>query len=649
MDKPTAAELLRNSLEPRVIDDVNFTLEDFVLDVVQGGHDFNIADSALSATLELTVEGASTLTFTLQDPDLALLNSDTLTRWAWGANGQVDVHGRDEKGWIRKGQVVDAKLGTVDFRLVKVAKSAGWQLTLTFEDRVISYLREHKGARSWSRAHHTRAEFILALASEVKANGGIVTFIPELTKPQPIEKRSDKMSKAQRRQRAHKGIAKGAKLTVKGADANAAQIARAQRVLDVAHSLNAPDLAMVALLCAAIGESRLGEERGSRGTTFQTTVIPESDLEGQASAFLKGGRSFAAGGAIGAAKAHADWTPGTIASHVEGSDRPGSFYDAYREEAARFVSVYGGGGGRDSLDTTYGRQYVFARGKAEDSWTAMQRLASEVNWRAFVRMGVLWYVSEQYLFAQRAELTVVEGEDGVDEVLFDLDLGAKDLIAEVTVNCRIGLWTAVPGMVVVVKGQGPADGRWLVSRVRRNLLDGTGSATVTLRKPLPVKNEPTTDLVNRSGASINSGTPGAKGSAAAAYSAAARLDAMGLPYLWGGGHNPASFAHPKGPPPGLDCSGSTCWVLAQAGMFDGKSAVTSGELASTWGHPGEGKEMTVWANAEHVWVEFKLPGKAGKRMDTSPHGDGPDGPRLRHSTRGPGGTANFTPRHWPGT
>jgi hypothetical protein len=36
------------------------------------------------------------------------------------------------------------------------------------------------------------------------------------------------------------------------------------------------------------------------------------------------------------------------------------------------------------------------------------------------------------------------------------------------------------------------------------------------------------------------------------------------------------------------------------------------------GEPGEGRYLTVWANGEHVWVEFKLDADHDERLDPQP-------------------------------
>ncbi len=74
-----------------------------------------------------------------------------------------------------------------------------------------------------------------------------------------------------------------------------------------------------------------------------------------------------------------------------------------------------------------------------------------------------------------------------------------------------------------------------------------------------------------------------------------------LPYIYGGGH--ASF-HADG----YDCSGSVSYALAAAGLVS--SPMVSGDFES-WGEPGPGRWITIYANAGHVWMEV-----AGWRFDT---------------------------------
>src|SRR5207237_666666 len=66
-----------------------------------------------------------------------------------------------------------------------------------------------------------------------------------------------------------------------------------------------------------------------------------------------------------------------------------------------------------------------------------------------------------------------------------------------------------------------------------------------------------------------------------------------LPYHWGGGHRTFFDS-------GYDCSGAVSYVLHAAGMLE--SPMPSGPLASSWGVPGKGQWITVYANAGHAYM-----------------------------------------------
>lgn len=96
-------------------------------------------------------------------------------------------------------------------------------------------------------------------------------------------------------------------------------------------------------------------------------------------------------------------------------------------------------------------------------------------------------------------------------------------------------------------------------------------------------------------------------------------------YLLGGGHgHPLSTLTTS---QNLDCSSSTSLALWRVSLFEQTYPQVSGWF-ETWEDRGRGKYVTIHANDEHVWVEFSLP-DGYFRFDTSPHGDGPRGPRVR--------------------
>jgi peptidoglycan hydrolase-like protein with peptidoglycan-binding domain len=99
------------------------------------------------------------------------------------------------------------------------------------------------------------------------------------------------------------------------------------------------------------------------------------------------------------------------------------------------------------------------------------------------------------------------------------------------------------------------------------------------------------------------------------------------PYAYGGGHNDG-FTDT-----GYDCSGSVSYALHGAGLL--KAPLDSGEFMS-WGAPGPGQWVTIYANEGHVYMVV-----AGLRFDTS----GADPSRWQSDARSSSG---YTVVHPPG-
>lgn len=100
-------------------------------------------------------------------------------------------------------------------------------------------------------------------------------------------------------------------------------------------------------------------------------------------------------------------------------------------------------------------------------------------------------------------------------------------------------------------------------------------------------------------------------------------------YLYGGGHGPllSSLSVHQG----LDCSSSSSKALDHVGLMPGQVAQVSGWFED-YGDNGRGKYLTIHCNFDHIWLEFTLP-KKWRRFDTSPHGCGTRGPRVRTCRR----------------
>jgi peptidoglycan hydrolase-like protein with peptidoglycan-binding domain len=91
------------------------------------------------------------------------------------------------------------------------------------------------------------------------------------------------------------------------------------------------------------------------------------------------------------------------------------------------------------------------------------------------------------------------------------------------------------------------------------------------------------------------------GSSVVARVIAAGEEIATRPYVWGGGHG--SFISE-----GYDCSGSVSYALHGAGLL---SSPEDSSALESYGEPGPGRDITIYANAEHAFMVVD-----GKRFDT---------------------------------
>lgn len=470
-----------------------------------------------AATIERTIEGASTLSVTINDWDRALERSGLLS------------------------QRIDVQIDGLWFRLVGADKSGSTdELTLTFEDREIAILRTYNTWRIVQRGVMTRAEFILSLLREVKEYKyelGKNAFIPELHKIQPIEKYQGDlvgidsvMSKAQgiakdinntagnERFDNHPGLQaqrEAAFLTVKGAVADQTQIQNANIVLAVGDDMGVNRRVKVIAIMTAITESTLhnlpgGDNAHGGGTDdsagmFQQTITwgsyaERTDVETAARLFY-----------TQAVKVDIQnpnepyWFICAETQHPREDLR--TQYAKWRTEAERFVNAQGDVSNVQqsnamalNLNTFSDVQpFYFYRGtivdkrglkvrKPEDSWDCMQRLADEVDWRAFFVSGSFYWISEDDLFKQIPLGTYREFTPGLNDVSGSYISGKKS--ATLTLKAEIGRWQVPPGSVITLKDIGPWNGRWLVNDYTRDLIGSNREATITLKKPRPELPEP---------------------------------------------------------------------------------------------------------------------------------------------------------------
>ncbi len=147
----------------------------------------------------------------------------------------------------------------------------------------------------------------------------------------------------------------------------------------------------------------------------------------------------------------------------------------------------------------------------------------------------------------------------------------------------------------------------------------TGVPAQVTGTPAPLTPGEAAEYISESQASVPSAAPSA---IAAAIEAANSIATT--PYIWGGGHG--SFESS-----GYDCSGAVSFALHGGGFLESPLDSTGLE---TWGEPGPGHWITVYANSGHAWMiiaglAFDTVGGPGPRWHSSPV-DSPEGFIARH-------------------
>ena len=319
----------------------------------------------------------------------------------------------------------------------------------------------------------------------------------------------------------------GGPLTSKHKRMDSAQIKNANTILTVGQQMGARRKVLVAGIMTAMQESNLYNLAGGDGTSvglFQqidTGWGSYSDRHDPATSsrmFFKQCIQYDSD--------NPEVSFNDLCQGVQRSGHP-TLYGQWRQEAERIVSAFGippggegnavTGGAPGSDGTTEGSaatanamgqtwtnpgndgSYFYYRGipptrnkgwwKREDNWTCIQRLASEVGWRAFFIGGVFYFLDDDDLFKTQPIATINEETPGVMGIGFDYDVGRKG--ATVDLPCQVGLFLAPPGSLIVLTDMGPLEGRWLVNSFSRSLFDD--NADVQLSKPQPKLPEPATD------------------------------------------------------------------------------------------------------------------------------------------------------------
>jgi septal ring factor EnvC (AmiA/AmiB activator) len=157
-----------------------------------------------------------------------------------------------------------------------------------------------------------------------------------------------------------------------------------------------------------------------------------------------------------------------------------------------------------------------------------------------------------------------------------------------------------------------------LSAISEQVASEGGDAT-TGQLPAPLNPGQEAQVLNESEASAPASAPQAVQDVVSAGNAIATT-----PYIWGGGHG--SFESE-----GYDCSGAVSYALHGGGLLESPLDSTGLE---TWGEPGPGQWITVYANSGHAWmvvagIAFDTVGGPGPRWH-DPWVDSPEGFIARH-------------------
>lgn len=211
----------------------------------------------------------------------------------------------------------------------------------------------------------------------------------------------------------------------------------------------------------------------------------------------------------------------------------------------------------------------------EDSWTALQRLASEIQWVCFETFGVVYFGPYSWLIQpSQIKLAPQQWTNGVTTI--DGTYNVNQPLGDLTINCVADSWSPVTGDGIQINGlgpfsnAGPTPGLWLVSGMSRPSMTEP-DIIITCVQSLPGLPEPSTGGAK---AAVGAGTSGSTsgstqsvtGSAAAAGAVAFMLKHVGGPYseTKDGGTGPDYY----------DCSGLVQAAYASVGISLSRTTYT---------------------------------------------------------------------------
>jgi len=439
------------------------------------------------AYFEDSIDKTPTFTVVVHDPDWELLNSGTLEK-------PIDLNpGSIPKLWYR----LDGFEVNDD------------EITLTFATRNAVYLSYHKRPYKLSRGKVTRAEMILSMLKKVKVVD-IPMYCPQLHKKQPTAKLTQtERTQRQRGNERAQGFTASDQIKVQGGLANPEQRKNIEDIIQAGIDKNAPaGLIIIALMVVA-------QESGAKNSATNGQFVgcfQQSSRYGwpatrnaYTDAYGQPGKHGFYDAAIPVYQKDPNRDFGEIGRDIQmpnGSWKGSATNRMYahdvnrwRDEAEHSVNAFGGIDitdiGSATVSSTYRAKYEFSIGADgtipdENYLAATIRFADEVNWRAYWVKDTLHFMSEEDLYKARARTRLRRFYNGVEKITFGWDHQKK--VEKMSLSVRMEKWVCPVGTVIIFDEGGPAQGRWLVTNIRRSMFDQLGE--IQLSKPMTEKLEP---------------------------------------------------------------------------------------------------------------------------------------------------------------
>lgn len=571
----------------------------------------DLAAAISEVELRTQIAGASTLTLTLIDPD-----------WVIYTSGFLDV---DDAGLLDTVEVNFPSGSDSWWRLCAVditTELSSPNLTLTFEDRIVAYLRDHWGPKIAKAGTTTRAHFLKQLVDEVGHTGEVtkITFVcPSINVVQPVQADSTETVTTTEQTPAGKATTTTKVKTPAGAEAAAARVNKSpgpvtqqsfaldllrgggwpisqQNVQAIVGWENAEgghfhNDAKYNPLNTTQPEPGAGNT-GSQGNikvytswrqglqaTLQT--LNNGNYPGILAALTKGDSAAAVGQAIVASP----WGTGSLVLSTIASAKVST-----SDSGTSIGILPPGPAGAGPAKSDVGQlQRGTTDDPDEDSWDCGTRLAQQVDWFWFTNASALYYMDGPDLIAQQAALSLDRriDEDRALIVSFNATFDNTSFVhsstrsvkgkvkrksrnvrpaspseAQLSLICPVDAYRA--GDVLVLHGMGSSNGRWIVSDATRNVF-ADQFTTFTLVLPTDPTPEPAAGTDTAAATAAADPLTGNGSVAGAAKQALAEKDK----YVYSEGANRGNGGTLFGPAPRtMDCSAFATLCYKHAGAPD---------------------------------------------------------------------------------